>query len=158
LKDIPSCNIADVSERAIVLIDHIGVVVSSIEDGIRQWREMFGYLPASDVVENTSQKVRVVFLAKECSTLVKLVEPSCAESPVSAFARKGGGLHHLCFRCNDLDVEIPLLRQQGARFIVPPEPGEAFNGEDIAFFLAGNNLSVELIDTPHKATFRAMTV
>lgn len=139
-----------------MLIDHIGIVVGSLEDGIRQWREVFGYSPVTDVVENTRQKVRVVFLMKEGSTLIKLVEPSCAESPVSGFARRGGGLHHLCFRCDDLQVQIPLLQEQGARFIVPPEPGEAFNGEDIAFFLTRNNLSVELIDTPDKATLRAL--
>jgi methylmalonyl-CoA/ethylmalonyl-CoA epimerase len=139
-----------------VLIDHIGIVVRSIEDGIRQWQDLFGFRPVTDIIENTRQKVRVVFLSKEGSTLIKLVEPSCAESPVSNFARRGGGLHHLCFRCDDLRVQIPLLQKQGARFIVPPEPGEAFNGKDIAFCLTRNNLNVELIDTPHKATIRAL--
>ncbi len=139
-----------------MLIDHIGIVVGSIEDGIRQWQDVFGFNPVSDVVENTRQKVRVVFLQKEGSPLIKLVEPSSADSPVSSFARRGGGLHHLCFRCEDMQVQIPLLQKQGARFIVPPEPGEAFNGEDIAFFLTRNNLSVELIDTPHKATLRRL--
>ena len=136
-----------------MLIDHIGIVIPSIEDGIQQWQQLFGYRKASEVVENTRQKVRVVFLSKEGSTLIKLVEPSAADSPVSAFARKGGGLHHLCFRCNDLDVQVPLLQAHGAKFIVPPEPGEAFNGEDIAFFLTRNNLSVELIDTEEKAGY-----
>ena len=37
--------------------------------------------------------------------------------------------------------------------LVHPEPGEAFNGEDIAFFLTRNNLSVELIDTTEKTCF-----
>ena len=134
-------------------IDHIGIVTLSIEDGIRQWQQLFGYEKSSDIVENTKQKVRVVFLSKEDSILIKLVEPSAADSPVSAFARRGGGLHHLCFKCDDLDVEIPILEAQGARFIVPPQPGEAFNGEDIAFFLTRNNLSIELIDTTQKAGF-----
>jgi methylmalonyl-CoA/ethylmalonyl-CoA epimerase len=49
-----------------------------------------------------------------------------------------------------------LLQANGARFIVPPQPGEAFNGEDIAFFLTRNNLSVELIDTMQKLGFSAM--
>jgi hypothetical protein len=33
---------------------------------------------------------------------------------------------------------------------VPPQPGEAFGNKDIAFFLANNNLNVELIDTLFK--------
>jgi methylmalonyl-CoA/ethylmalonyl-CoA epimerase len=132
-------------------IDHIGIVVSSIDEGMEQWRELFGYLPASDIVVNTRQKVRVVFMSKAGSTLVKLVEPTAPDSPVTGFARRGGGLHHLCFRCNDLKVEIPLLRAKGARLIVPPQPGEAFEGADIAFLLAKNNLNLEMIDTTRKA-------
>lgn len=133
-----------------MIIDHIGIVVSSIDNGIQQWQKVFGYHLVSEVINNTRQKVRVVFLDKTDSILIKLVEPCAADSPVSVFARRGGGLHHLCFRCNELDTAIPLLRANGARLIVPPQPGEAFNGADIAFLLLTNNLSVELIDTTEK--------
>jgi len=133
-----------------MVIDHIGIVVPVLEEGIRQWEELFGYTRCSEIVANTRQKVRVVFLSKSESLTVKLIEAIGPSSPVSAFARKGGGLHHLCFRCDDLKVQIPLLREKGARFIVAPQPGEAFGNRDIAFFLAPNNLNVELIDTTEK--------
>lgn len=133
-----------------MIIDHIGIVVPSLEAGIEQWEKLFGYKKNSEIIMNTRQKVKVVFMAKKKSLTIKLIEPSAPTSPVSAFARKGGGLHHLCFRCEDMKVEIPLLRSKGARFIVPPQPGEAFRNKDIAFFLASNNLNVELIDTTEK--------
>jgi len=116
-----------------------------------QWADMFGYHKNSDVVVNTRQKVRVVFLAKGGSLPIKLLEPSDPTSPVFPFARRGGGLHHLCFRCEDLKLQIPVLEAKEAKFLVPPEPGEAFNNKDIAFFLTKNNLNVELIDTIEKA-------
>jgi methylmalonyl-CoA/ethylmalonyl-CoA epimerase len=137
-----------------MIIDHIGIVVRTLEEGLQQWEEMFGYRKNSDIVLNTRQKVRVVFLAKKASLPVKLVEPADPTSPVFAFARRGGGLHHLCFRCDDLKVQIPILEAQDAKFLVPPEPGEAFNNNDIAFFLAKNNLNVELIDTQEKQGWR----
>ncbi len=133
-----------------MIIDHIGIVVRSLEEGIQQWETMFGYQKNSDIVVNTRQKVRVVFLAKAGSLTIKLVEPSEPTSPVFPFSRRGGGLHHLCFRCDDLKVQIPVLEAQEAKFLVPPEPGEAFKNNDIAFFLAKNNLNVELIDTTAK--------
>ena len=136
------------------MIDHIGIVVGSLEDGIQQWEEMFGYRVASEIVFNEHQEVRVVFLAKPSSIPVKLVEPVGAGSPIAAFARRGGGLHHICFRCEDLKVEVPLLKSKGARLIVPPQPGEAFNKRDIAFLLAKNNLNIELIDTAEKTGWR----
>jgi methylmalonyl-CoA/ethylmalonyl-CoA epimerase len=134
-----------------MVIDHIGIVVRSLEEGIQQWAELFGYHKNSDIVTNTRQQVRVVFLSKEGSLPVKLVEPATPDSPVSGFARRGGGLHHLCFRCENLTAQIPVAEQAGAKFIVPPQPGEAFQNHDIAFFLAQNNLNVELIDTREKA-------
>lgn len=136
-----------------MVIDHIGVAVADLQEGIRQWRDMFGYRQISPVVTNTRQKVRVVFLEKPNSILVKLVEPSTADSPLAAFARKGGGLHHLCFRCQDLNDAIPPLKEAGARFLVPPEPGEAFCGHRIAFFLTPGNLNIELVDTEEKSLF-----
>jgi len=111
---------------------------------------LFDYKKISDIVENTRQKVRVVFLSKKDSLTIKLLEPAGKDSPIYGVARKGGGLHHLCFRCNDLEVEIPILKEKGARCIVPPEPGEAFNDKNIAFLLTGNNLNIELIDTSEK--------
>jgi len=133
-----------------MVIDHIGVVVRSLEEGIQQWRELFGYRRNSDIVMNTRQKVRVVFLSKRNSLTVKLIEPSEPASPVFLFAGKGGGLHHLCFRCGDLDLQVPQLEEKGMKLLVPPQPGEAFKNNEIAFLMAKNNLNVELIDTNEK--------
>ncbi|HXI70962.1 MAG TPA: VOC family protein [Verrucomicrobiae bacterium] len=133
-----------------MIIDHIGLVVPGLEQAVDQWELLFGYKKNSDIVRNTRQKVRVVFLSKHNSLTIKLIEPTAADSPVFQSARKGGGLHHLCFRCGALQTEIPWLQQCGARLIVPPQPGEAFKDHPIAFLLAGNNLNIELIDTTEK--------
>jgi len=138
-----------------MVIDHIGIVVRSLEQGIRQWQELFGYAQSSPIILNSRQQVRVVFLSKKESLTVKLVEPAAPTSPVAFLARRGGGLHHLCFRCDDLHAQIPLLQEKGARFTVPPEPGEAFQNKEIAFFLLENSLPVELIDTTEKAGWAA---
>ena len=132
------------------MIDHIGVVVRSLERGIRQWEEQFGYRRNSDIVTNSRQQVKVVFLAKKDSVAIKLLEPSSEGSPVALFARKGGGLHHICFRCADMKAEISRLTSTGARMLVPPQPGEAFRNKDIAFLFAENNLNIEIIDTTEK--------
>jgi methylmalonyl-CoA/ethylmalonyl-CoA epimerase len=131
-------------------IDHIGIVVPCLEPAIRQWKMLFGYHPNSDIVQNTRQKVRVVFLRKRGSVTVKLIEPAAPDSPVSQFARKGGGLHHLCFRCSALATELPRLERLGARVVVPPQPGEAFRNHPIAFLWAEHQINFELIDTAEK--------
>jgi methylmalonyl-CoA/ethylmalonyl-CoA epimerase len=133
-----------------MVIDHIGIVVPSLEESIRQWEEWYGYHKNSDIVENTRQQVRVVFLAKPDSLTIKLVEPIGVSSPVMTVSRRGGGLHHLCFRCDDLTSQLAHWEKKGAMVLVKPQPGEAFGNRDISFVLAEGNINIELIDTTEK--------
>ena len=134
-----------------MVVDHIGIVVKSIEKSIKYWEKVFGYKQMTETVINTRQKVKVVFLVKENSLLVKLIEPTDETSPVFRIARKGGGLHHLAFRCQEIGEEITRLKSLGLRVITNPQPGEAFENNQIAFLLGDQALNIELIDTDKKA-------
>lgn len=136
-----------------MVIDHLGVVVKSIDDGINQWKTLFGYKQMTDMVENSLQKVKVVFMNKENSLPVKLIEPTDESSPIYAFAMRGGGVHHICFKADNLNQAISDLNQHPSlvKVLVKPQPGEAFDNENIAFALAKNNLNIELIDTHKRA-------
>jgi len=134
-----------------MVIDHIGIAVKSLEEGIEHWLTAFGYRQATRIVVNTRQHVRVAFLTKEDSLPVKLIEPTDPSSPVYALAQRGGGLHHLCFKCTKLDEEISRLSAMGMKVLVKPQPGEAFENEKIAFIFAKQGLNIELIDTDKRA-------
>jgi methylmalonyl-CoA/ethylmalonyl-CoA epimerase len=134
-------------------LDHIGIVVNSLEEGILQWTEIFGYNQMTEQVINTLQKIKVVFMSKENSLQVKLIEPLNENSPIYSFAKKGGGLHHLCFRTQNLDSTLSQLKNKRneIRVIVHPQPGEAFENQSIAFAMVKNNLNIEFIDTEKRA-------
>ena len=132
-------------------IDHIGIVTKSLDKGIKLWTETFGYNQKTNPVVNTRQKVKVVFLEKSGSIDIKLLEPVDDSSPVHRFALKGGGIHHLCFKTEDLDNKLIELKESGFRVLAGPEPGEAFENEDIAFIYATQGLNIELIDTEKRA-------
>ncbi len=133
-------------------IDHIGIVVKSLEAGIRHWEEVFGYSRMTEPVLNTRQKVRVVFLCKKDSLPVKLIEPADETSVVYALAQRGGGLHHICFKCDDITTELDRLKSHRLRLLAGPQPGEAFENEDIAFLFAKQGLNIELIETDRRAS------
>ena len=135
-------------------IDHLGIVVKSIEDGISHWENVFGYRQMTEVVINTRQKVKVVFMSKEQSLTVKLIEPVDETSPAYRLAQRGGGLHHITFKCENIDRELDRLVQRGLRVLNKPEPGEAFENENIAFVFGKQGLNIELIDTDKKAACR----
>jgi len=134
-----------------MVIDHIGIVVKSLESGIASWIKFFGYKQATKIVTNTRQKVKVVFMEKPGSLQVKLLEPTDSSSPVFALSRRGGGLHHICFKDKCLTEGVKSLVEKGARVLVAPEPGEAFDNENIAFVYVDLGLNIELIDTEKRA-------
>jgi methylmalonyl-CoA/ethylmalonyl-CoA epimerase len=103
------------------------------------------------VVENSLQKVKVVFLSKYDSIIVKLIEPLESNQSLIAFVNRGGGFHHICFKCSDINNQMQAFKNEGLITLVPPQPGEAFNNHNIAFLLARYALNIELIDTDEKA-------
>lgn len=132
-------------------IDHICFAVKNISEGVSYWESVFGYRQMTEVVVNTLQKVKVVFLAKKESILIKLIEPTEENQSLINFVNRGGGFHHLCFRVEDMNKKISELKEKGLLMLVPPQPGEAFNNHHIAFMLAKNGTNIELIDTDEKA-------
>jgi methylmalonyl-CoA/ethylmalonyl-CoA epimerase len=140
-----------IDEGGHMVIDHIGIAVKSLEQSIAHWERVFGYRQLTAIVVNSRQKVRVAFLTKENSLTIKLIEATDTASPVHAFAQRGGGLHHLCFKCTQLEDELSKLSSLGLRVLVKPQPGEAFENEDIAFVFDTQGLNIELIDTDKKA-------
>ncbi len=132
-------------------IDHIGIAVRSVEKAVEHWEKAFGYRQSTEIVVNTRQKARVVFVEKEGSMTIKFIQPTDRTSPLVESLKKGGGLHHLCFKCDKLDTQLSTLEEMGMRVLVPPQPGEAFDNENIAFVFAGNGLNIEVIDTDKRA-------
>ena len=47
-----------------MIIDHIGIVVKSIDNSLDHWEKIFGYKPMTEIVVNTRQKVKVIFSLK----------------------------------------------------------------------------------------------
>jgi methylmalonyl-CoA/ethylmalonyl-CoA epimerase len=132
-------------------IDHICFAVSNIQEGIEYWKKVFGYRQKTGIVTNTLQKVKVSFLSKENSLDIKLIEPLETNESLLRFVTRGGGFHHLCFKCSDMTGTIDDLREKGLIMLVPPQPGEAFNNNNIAFLFAKYGLNLELIDTDERA-------
>jgi methylmalonyl-CoA/ethylmalonyl-CoA epimerase len=132
-------------------IDHIGIAVKSLETAIEYWKTVFDYNQMTEIVCNSRQNVRVVFLSKKNSIVIKLIEPIDETSPIYRFTKKGGGLHHLCFACSEIMETLEDLKVKGLRVLAEPQPGEAFENEKIAFLYAKNTLNIELIDTDKRA-------
>ena len=124
------------------VLDHIGIAVKSIE-AATVYRALG--LAVDHVEDVKTQGVKTAFLSVGDSNL-ELLEPLSPESPVAKFIEKRGeGIHHICFRVDDLDAHLARLQSQGFRLInESPVPGA--HGCRVAFLhpAAGNGVLIEL--------------
>jgi methylmalonyl-CoA/ethylmalonyl-CoA epimerase len=128
-------------------IDHLGVAVRSIDETLAIYRALG--IDETDAARETvpGQKVRVAFLPVGESR-IELLEPSSEDSPVAKFlARRGPGVHHVCFAVEDLEAALAELAGKGFRLIhTTPVPGAG--GKRVAFLHpeAGDGVLIELAE------------
>jgi methylmalonyl-CoA/ethylmalonyl-CoA epimerase len=66
-------------------------------------------------------------------TLVELLEPAIDESPIGKFiAKRGPGIHHVCFVVDDLAAVLGRCRAAGIR-LIDEQPRLGAEGKQIAF-------------------------
>ncbi len=97
-------------------IDHIGIAVKSLEEGIRYYETTLG-LKCEAVEEVASQKVRTAFF--HCGEVhLELLEATDPESPIAKFVeRSGEGVHHIAFRTDNIEGQLQQAADSGARLI-----------------------------------------
>lgn len=112
-------------------LHHVAIVVASIEEARRTYVDMLG-MSCGEVEYVADQKVHVL-VCWAGEQRIELVEPASDDSPVTNFlAKRGGGLHHLAYRVDDVASAIATLEAGGVRMIDSvPRPGA--HGTRIAF-------------------------
>ena len=97
-------------------IHHVGIAVKSLSQAYGFWRDTLG-LPLVREATVKEQGVRAALLAAGDSE-IELLEPLGAESPIGKFlARRGEGLHHLCFRTADVAGDLSALHSKSVALL-----------------------------------------
>jgi methylmalonyl-CoA epimerase len=102
-------------------LDHIAIAVPDLERAIRRFLEDFGlaYEGTEDV---ESARTTTAFFPLP-PTSIELVHPLRGEGPIAKYLeKKPGGIHHLCFRTDDIDADVARLKARGYQFL-SEEPG-----------------------------------
>ena len=113
------------------ILDHVGVAVGELSEALRFYGEGLG-LEVETSEDVGSQRVRAHFLPAG-GAKVELLEATAPESAIARFvARRGPGLHHVCFRVDDIASALAELKARGIRLIDEvPRPGA--EGAMVAF-------------------------
>src|SRR5271168_609887 len=106
-------------------IHHIGVVVPNLEEAYRFWRDTLGLeFTKSATIEEQGVKAALLQVGE---SEIELLEPLSPDNGVGKFlARRGGGLHHVCFETEDVARELKGAKAKGLQLIdQQPRPGLA---------------------------------
>ncbi len=107
----------------ITALDHIAIAVPDFDQAILRFLDDFGldYQGKEDV---EAAKTTTAFF-KLPETSIELVHPLNGAGPIQTFLdKRGGGLHHICFRSDDIYADVKRLREKGYQFLSEtPAPG-----------------------------------
>jgi methylmalonyl-CoA epimerase len=97
-------------------IDHIAIAVSSIDDALKVFGDVFG-LKAEHIEEIPDQKVKAATV-RIGDVNIEFIEPTDPESGVAKFVeKKGEGIHHIAVEVADIDAELKALENRGVALI-----------------------------------------
>ena len=133
------------SSRRGTRIAHIGIAVRGLDDSVSFYRDVLG-MP--DVHLDDSDGAKIAGLAAGDS-LVELLEAESSDSPIGKFvAKRGPGIHHVCFAVDDLDATLARCRASGIR-LIDESPRVGAEGKRIAFLHPSSTAGVLVELTEH---------
>ncbi len=134
----------------IARIDHIGIAVQSINDALKFFQDALG-LKLDHIATEEGGRTQVAFMPVGSSD-VELVEPQDAESGLAKFlAKRGEGVHHICFQVDDIDGALARLKEHGAQ-LIDETPRTNAAGMRYAFIhpKSAHGVLIELYQRPTK--------
>ncbi len=110
-------------------VSHIGIAVETLAETLPFFRDVLGL---TEIALDDADGANIAgFSAGE--PLVELLEADDPESPIGRFvAKRGSGIHHICFAVDDLDATIERCRAAGVR-LIDDEPRIGAEGKRIVF-------------------------
>ena len=125
-------------------VAHIGIAVPSITDALSFYRDVLGLSPGKPETADGATIVSLHFGDVD----VELLEPRTTDSPVAKFlAKRGPGIHHVCYRVPNLDAALARCRSAGFQ-LIDETPRRGAGGRRIAFLhpKSTNGILLELTE------------
>jgi methylmalonyl-CoA/ethylmalonyl-CoA epimerase len=110
-------------------IAHVGIAVPDIGAALAFYRDVLGLDASPPETADGATIVSLPFGESE----VELLAPRDTDGPIARFlAKRGAGIHHICYQVADLDAALAACRAAGYR-LVDETPRIGAGGRRIAF-------------------------
>ncbi|MCG3141781.1 MAG: hypothetical protein HDKAJFGB_03102 [Anaerolineae bacterium] len=131
-------------------LDHIGIAVQSVNDALGFFETALG-MKLDHIALEEGGRTAVAFLPIGDAE-VELVEPKDTDSGLAKFlAKRGEGIHHLCFEVDDIHAMLAQLKAHGAQ-LIDETPRVNASGMQYAFIhpKSAHGALIELYQKPNQ--------
>lgn len=97
-------------------VDHIGILVSNIDEAIKLYEDCFG-AQVSKIETLTDRGVKAAILSLGQGANLELLEPLPNSNMAKVLEKRGEGLHHITFEVDNVDKELNHLSERGIELI-----------------------------------------
>lgn len=106
-------------------IDHLGIAVRSLKEGLGFYRETLGLTSTGEeTIEGERVRVAMLPVSNTSAPRIELLEGTDRESVIAQFIEKRGpGLHHIALRVENLTAVLDRLKAQGCQLLNEPRIG-----------------------------------
>ena len=119
-------------------IAHVGIAVADLAAILPFYRELLD-LPEVPLADADGARIAGLQAGE---SLVELLHAEASDSPIGKFvAKRGPGIHHICFAVDDLDNALARCRRMGIR-LIDDTPRLGAEGKRIAFIHPGATAGV----------------
>lgn len=110
-------------------VAHVGIAVRSIDAALAFYRDVLGLAPGAPEMADGATIVGLTL----GDVQIELLEPRDPDGPVAKFlAKRGPGIHHVCYRVPNLDRALTRCRAAGYQ-LIDQVPRRGAHGRRIAF-------------------------
>ena len=114
-------------------LNHVAIAVREVTKAAEVYRRAFG-AQVSDPMPQPEHGVTTVFITLP-NTKIELLEPLGQASPIAKFLERNpdGGIHHVCYEVEDIQIARDRLKAQGARVLGDGQAKMGAHGKPVLF-------------------------
>ncbi len=114
-------------------LNHVAIVVPDLDEAASKYKLILGAC-VSEPLELPDHGVKLVFVELP-NTKIELLHPIDTNSPISQFLARNpaGGIHHVCYEVDDIEVAAGTLIEQGAAILGNGKPKIGAHGKPVLF-------------------------
>jgi methylmalonyl-CoA/ethylmalonyl-CoA epimerase len=132
----------------ITALDHVAISVIDLDASIRQFVQDLGLTLSS--TEHVPTEATTTAFFPLSGTQIELIHPTTDDSALAkSIAKRGPGIHHICFRTDDIESDMARLKAKGYRFTSEaPRPGAHGTRQVFIHPKSAGGVLIELAEHP----------